>query len=377
MYDAIIVGSRCAGSSTARLLAGKGRRILMVDRTHFPSDTVSTHCVTLGGVTQLRRWGLLDRVLATNVPFVSSFTLTIGPNELHNPLPTEEGAGTVSPRRTVLDKILVDAAVEAGAELREGVTVNGLLRDAQDGVVGIAGRDEDGNAFEERATLVIGADGTHSFVAKATGAAVYDQRPGHGSGHYAYFSGIPVDNVELSFNRGHFVGLFPTNDGQVCMFAGKDDNEFRGSRDDLDRTHAATVAVTNPRLGEWVRDATRESRFFAFRTIPGFFRKPWGEGWALVGDAGYHKDPVTGHGITDAFRDAELLANAVHAGLDDRSMAESLSGYQACRDEFARDVFETTQQIASLEWTDDSLLEIFMRFGAAVSTEAEQIAAFG
>ena len=141
--------------------------------------------------------------------------------------------------------------------------------------------------------------------------------------------------------------------------------------------HAATVAVGNPRLGEWVREATRESRFFAFRTIPGFFRKPWGEGWALVGDAGYHKDPVTGHGITDAFRDAELLANAVHAGLDGTSMIDALSQYQARRDELSRDVFETTQQIAALDWTEDSLLEIFMRFGAAVSTEAEQIAAFG
>jgi flavin-dependent dehydrogenase len=377
MYDAIIVGSRCAGSSTGRLLAEKGHRVLMVDRAHFPSDTVSTHCVTLGGVIQLRRWGLLERVLATNVPFVPSFTLTIGPHVFDDPLPVEEGTGTVSPRRTVLDKVLVDAAVEAGAELREGVTVTGLLRDDGGCVVGVVGRDEEGKSLEERAALVIGADGTHSFVAKAAGAEVYDERTGHGSGHYAYFSGLPVDRVELSFNQGHFVGLFPTNDGQVCLFAGKDDDEFGDSRGDVDAANAATVAVGNPRLGELVKDATRESRFFAFRTIPGFFRRPWGEGWALVGDAGYHKDPVTGHGITDAFRDAELLANAVHAGLDGTSMTDSLSEYQARRDELSRDVFETTQQVASLDWTEDSLLEIFLRFGAAVTTEAEQIAAFG
>jgi flavin-dependent dehydrogenase len=377
MYDAIIVGSRCAGSSTARLLAEKGHEVLMVDRAHFPSDTVSTHCVTLGGVIQLQRWGLLDRVLATNVPFVPSFTLTIGPNEFHDPLPVEEGAGTVSPRRIVLDKLLVDAAVEAGAELREGITVTGLSRDDQGRVVGIVAHDEDGDAVEERAALVIGADGTHSLVAEAAGAEVYDERPGHGSGYYAYFSGFPTDTVELAFNHGHFVGLFPTNDGQACLFAGKDDGEFRDFRNDLDGAHAATVAVGSARIGEWVRDATRESRFFAFRTIPGFFRKPWGDGWALVGDAGYHKDPVTGHGITDAFRDAELLANAVHAGLDGTPLADALSGYQARRDELSRDVFDTTQQIASLDWTEESLLEIFMRFGAAVTMEAEQIAAFG
>jgi flavin-dependent dehydrogenase len=195
VYDAIIVGSRCAGSSTARLLAEKGHRVLMVDHAHFPSDTVSTHCVTLGGVIQLRRWGLLDRVLATNVSFVPSFTLTIGPNEFHDPLPVEDGTGTVCPRRTVLDKLLVDAAVEAGTVLREGMTVTGLLRDEQGGVVGIVGREEDANAVEERAALVIGADGTQSFVAKAAGAEVYDQRPGHGSGYYAYSSGIPADRV--------------------------------------------------------------------------------------------------------------------------------------------------------------------------------------
>jgi len=183
--------------------------------------------------------------------------------------------------------------------------------------------------------------------------------------------------VELAFNQRRFVGLFPTNDGQVCLFAGKDDHEFLDSREDIDTVYAANVAMGSPRLGEWVRQGTRESRFFAFRTIPGFFRKPWGEGWALVSDAGYHKDPVTGHGMTDAFRDAELLANAIHAGLDGTSMTGALGEYQARRDEFSRDVFETTQQIASLDWTDDSLLEIFMRFGAAVSTEAEEIATFG
>jgi flavin-dependent dehydrogenase len=377
MYDAIIVGSRCAGAATARLLAQKGHRVLMVDRAHFPSDTVSTHCVTPGGVLQLRRWGLLDRVVATNVPFVVPFTLTIGANEFRDPLPIEEGMGTVSPRRTVLDKLLVDAAVEAGAELREGVTVTDLQRDDQGRVTGIAGHDEDGNAVNERAALVIGADGTHSFVARAAAAEVYDERPGRGSGYYAYFSGIPADSVELGFNKGHFVGLFPTNDGQVCLFAGKDDDEFGDFRDDVDGAHAAAVAVANVRIGEWVREGTRESRFFAFRTVPGFFRKPWGEGWALVGDAGYHKDPVTGHGITDAFRDAELLANAVHTGLDDTPMADALSGYQSRRDELSQAVYETTQQIAALDWTEDSLLEIFMRFGAGVMWETEQIAAFG
>src|SRR5437870_5530862 len=177
MYDAIIVGSRCAGASTGRLLAQKGHRVLMVDRAHFPSDTVSTHCVTQGGTVQLRRWGLLDRVLATNVPWVPSFTLTIGPNELRDPLPVDDEMGTVSPRRTVLDKLLVDAAVEEGAELREGITVKDLLRD--DGrVVGIEGHDEQGKRVEEQAASVIGADGTHAPVARMGEADGAAERPG-------------------------------------------------------------------------------------------------------------------------------------------------------------------------------------------------------
>ena len=375
MYDAIVVGARCAGSSTARLLAERGHRVLVVDRAHFPSDTVSTHCVTLGGVAQLRRWGLLDRVLATNVPWVPSFTLTIGPNEFRDPLPADETAGTVSPRRTVLDKLLLDAAAESGAEVREGVTVKDVLR--EDGrVAGIVGHDDDHNAIEERAAIVIGADGTHSPVAKMVGAGVYDERPGDGSGYYAYFSGFPADAVELAFNQGHFAGVFPTNDEQTCVFAGKSDAHFGDFRDDLDDAHAATVAVANLRLGEWVRQARRESRFFAFRTFPGFFRTPWGPGWALVGDAGYYKDPVTGHGITDAFRDAELLTIAISEGLGSESMDVPLAAYQARRDAMSRDIFETTQEIAALGWSEEDLLGIFMRFGAAVTEEATEIEAF-
>ena len=376
MYDAIVVGGRCAGSSTARLLAAKGHRVLVVDRAHFPSDTVSTHCVTMGGVAQLRRWGLLDRVLATNVPWVPAFTLTIGANELRDPLPLEERQGMVSPRRTVLDKLLLDAAAEAGAEIREGVTVKDLLRE-EGRVVGIAGHDEGGGTVEERAAIVIGADGTHSAIAKIVDAAVYDERPGQGSGYYAYFSDVPADAVELAFNDGHFAGVFPTNDEQTCIFAGKSDEQFGDYRDDVDDGHATTVGVANPRLGEWVRSATRQSRFFAFRAVPGFFRVPWGPGWALVGDAGYHKDPVTGHGITDAFRDAELLAGAVSDGLDGASMDAALAGYQARRDAMSRDVFETTQEIAALGWNEDDLLGIFLRFGAAITQETAEIEAFG
>src|SRR5437763_7627685 len=142
MYDAIIVGARCAGSATAMLLARAGHRVLVVDRATFPSDTLSTHCITPGGVTQLQRWGLFDVVVATNTPHITKAELTLGAMTL----PAEHPTGWINPRRTVLDKLLVDAARHAGAEVREGVTVKELKRDG-DAVTGVTGRDPDGTPF--------------------------------------------------------------------------------------------------------------------------------------------------------------------------------------------------------------------------------------
>jgi len=284
--------------------------------------------------------------------------------------------GTVSPRRTVLDKLLVDAAVEAGAELWEGVTVKELLRE-DSRVIGVAGHDEAGRSVEQRAPVVIGADGTHSTVAKLVQASVYDERPGRGSGYYAYFSGLPRDAVELGFAQGYFCGVFPTNEGQACVFAGKADERFSEFKGHVDGAHAEVVRVAVPYIGERLTGAERKSRFFAFRTIPGFFRVPFGPGWALVGDAGYHKDPVTGHGITDAFRDAELVANAVHEALDGEPWDQAFGRYQRRRDEIAKELYETTQEIAALGWDEDRLLEVFMRFAMASAAEDAAIAAFG
>jgi flavin-dependent dehydrogenase len=376
MYDVIVVGARCAGSTTARLLAQQGHRVLIVDRAQFPSDTISTHCITPGGVTQLKRWGLVDRVLATNVPKVYSFCLTIGPSEVRDPFGVSEEQVTLSPRRTVLDKVLLDAAVEAGADSKEGVTVKDLLRDGAR-VTGIVGHDDAGVTVEAEAPLVVGADGVHSFVAKTVEAPTYNERPARGSGYYAYFTDFPMDAVELAFNQGNFAGVFPTNDGETCVFAGKDDAEFSSMRDDPDAGHLAVVSTANPRLGEARAGAVRQSRWFAFRTTPGFYRKPYGPGWALVGDAGLHKDPVTGHGITAAFRDAELLAGAIHAGLDGGHLDKELAGYQARRDDLDGELYDATQEIAGLGWNEDSLLEIFLRFGGASMAEVAAITAFG
>ena len=376
-YDAIVVGARCAGSSTARLLAQAGLRVLIVDRATFPSDTISTHCITTGGCIQLQRWGLFDRVLATNVPHVRDFTITMNGVEVNNPFgeAPDDVPGTTSPRRTVLDKLLLDAAVEAGADAREGITVKDLVR--KDGrVVGIAGRDAAGGSVEERAAIVIGADGVNSVVARLAGADEYDRRESRGAGFYAYFSGWPGASVELGFNERGGVGIFLTNDEQVCVFAGRSVDEFVDYKRDVEGTHREIVGSLSSRLADWFAQTSRESRFYGWSAVPGFFRTPYGPGWALVGDAGYHKDPVTGHGITDAFRDAELLADAVVAGRDG-DPEEALAGYQRRRDEMSHDTYHATQDIAAFDGDMEAAGNAFVRFGAAAFQEAADIAAFG
>ena len=376
-YDVIVVGGRCAGSSTARLLAGKGLSVLIVDRATFPSDTVSTHCVTTVGCLQLQRWGLFDRILATNVEHVPDFTVTLNGMEMPNPIPlTDDMPRTVSPRRFVLDKLLLDAAAEAGAHVREGVTIKDLTR--VDGRVnGVAGHDAEGEAFEARAGVVIGADGAASPVARMAGAEMYDERESKGSGFYSYFRDWPGQSVELAFGEAGAVGVFPTNDDLVCVFAGRRAEDFTSYKRDVEGTHRAIVRGVSERMGDWLDGCQREERFYGWSAVPGFFRVPYGPGWALVGDAGYHKDPVTGQGISDAFRDAELLAGAVADALGGaRAWDDALSEYQVRRDGMSRDVYAATQDIAQFPEDGNVAMEAFMRFGIAMLAEATDVAAW-
>jgi flavin-dependent dehydrogenase len=166
MYDAIIVGARCAGSTTAMLLARKGYRVLLLDKATFPSDTISTHIIHPIGLARLKRWGLLDQIISSNCPPISQVNIDLGPFDLQCSMQPVDGvAAAYAPRRYVLDKILVDAAVAAGAELREGFQVQDLLRE-NDQIVGVKGRSATGELIAEKARMVIGADSKHSLVAR-------------------------------------------------------------------------------------------------------------------------------------------------------------------------------------------------------------------
>ncbi len=359
-YDAIVIGARCGGSPTAMLLARAGYRVLLVDKATFPSDTMSTHLLHPPAVAALARWGILDRLEATGCPPVTTYDFDLGDVSITgSPRPVDGEARAFVPRRTVLDALLVDAAVAAGAELREAFTVDEVLFD--DGrVSGIGGHARGGAPVTERASVVIGADGMHSLVAKAVRPARYNEVPRITPLYYAYWSGLPVDEFTTYERSEHRRGwaVSPTHDGLTCVVQGWPQEEFEANRRDVEGAFMRTFDLV-PEFAERIHAATRETRFVGSGNLPGFFRQPYGPGWALVGDAGYHKHPITGLGITDAFRDAELLASA----LDDcfagrRAYEDALAGYQRERDEQALPLYELTAEFAMLEPPPPDLEEL-------------------
>jgi flavin-dependent dehydrogenase len=348
MYDAIVVGARCAGAPAAMLLAAKGYRVLLVDRATFPSDTISSHHVQQPAVASLKRWGLLDKLLATKCPPTKQWTFDVGPFALHgSPLPAGDVADGYAPRRTVLDKLLVDAAVEAGAEMREGFLVQEILMD-DSRVIGIRGHPRGGQPVTEKARIVIGADGKDSRVARAVQAPTYNERPTLECAYYSYWSGIPLSGMELYIREGRAILALPTNDDLALLLVGWPIADFPAVRADVERNYMKSLELA-PGLAERASQGKREERIVGTGDLPNFFRKPYGDGWALVGDAGYHKDPVTAQGITDAFRDAEVLANAIDDGLSGRrTLNEALAEYEQKRNQAVLPIYYYTLQLADL-----------------------------
>ena len=218
-YDAIVVGARCAGAATAMLLARKGHDVLLVDRASFPSDTVSTHVIHPPGLAALRRWGLLDDLVATGCPWLPAYTFDLGPLLITGtPTATDGTAGGYAPRRIVLDELLVRAAEKASDELREGFSVTELITDG-DQVVGVRGHARGGMQVSEYARVVIGADGVHSRVAEQVNAPRYRQGPVLASAYYAYWSGVPATGGRWMLRPGRGFFMMPTNDDLTLILA--------------------------------------------------------------------------------------------------------------------------------------------------------------
>jgi flavin-dependent dehydrogenase len=347
--DVIVVGARCAGSSTATLLARYGYRVLAVDRSTFPSDTISTHLIHPPGVAALQRWGLLDRVIATGCPPIDTYAFDFGPFTLSGSPGAPDFPVAYAPRRTVLDKLLVEAAAESGAEIREGFTVSELV--IEDGaVVGIRGHGKnDRRTVSDHARVVIGADGLHSLVARLVGPEQYHEHPPLLCGYYSYWSGLPMGGRWEAYDRpDRAFAAWATNDDLTLVIAGWPYREFEANKKDLEGNYLQTLELA-PLFAERLRRATRETRLVG-AVVPNFFRKPYGPGWVLVGDAGYNKDFVTAQGIQDAFQDAELCATALHETFSGgRPFDAALGEYQSRRDERVLPMYKFTLEFAALE----------------------------
>jgi flavin-dependent dehydrogenase len=217
-HDVVVVGARVAGSATAMLLARLGHDVVVVGQASLPSDTVSTHSIARSGVVQLHRWGLLDQVL-DGAPAIRQVTFNAGGESVSRTIKHKAGVDlVVAPRRYVLDTILATAAERTGADLRAGVTVTGVLRNGRGRVVGVRGHDRAGAPVELGARWVIGADGLGSRVARSAGAAITQARPAGGATQYAYYKGIPWRGIEFFAAPRSFAGVFPTHDGQACIW---------------------------------------------------------------------------------------------------------------------------------------------------------------
>lgn len=340
MYDAIVIGARCAGASTGLLLARMGHQVLLVDRSAVPSEIPHGHFIHRGGPQRLHRWGVLEKIEASGCPLVTDVLMSMGGAPLVGKGLYVDGVSFgCGPRRGVLDRILVDTAVAAGAELRDQFVVEEFLNEG-DQIIGIKGRDlRTGRRFTEYGQIVIGADGRNSRLAQTVQAPVYEEQPVETFYYFSYWSGVPIDRLEVHVGQQQIIFAFPTSDGLFGVFVSRPVAEFPQFRSDIEVNFMRALAQA-PELAAQLRAGQREERFYGTADLPNFFRKPYGPGWALVGDAGHHKDPFMALGITDALRDAELVAEAVHGGLTGVCpMPEALAGYEQQRNEQSRPLY--------------------------------------
>jgi len=377
-HDVAVVGARAAGSATALLLARMGHDVVVLERAQFPSDTLSTHSISRSGVVQLSRWGLLDRVLASGTPAVRQVTFHVGGESVTRPIKHHAGVDLlVAPRRRVLDAIVADAAQASGAGVRFGVTVTGLRQEGGR-VVGVTARVAAGTPFELDARFVVGADGLRSRVARSVGASIDAAGHSDGATHYAYYAGPAWQGLEFFVADGSLAGVFPTNDGEACIWVCSPAHRaagIRGRATSLVGAFDEMLGEAAPDLAARLRGARRTSPVRGASRLPNQVRQAFGPGWALVGDAGYHRDAVTGHGISDAFRDAELLAVALDGALrGDQYETAALAGYQRHRDEAIREIFGITCALAHYPPVAE-FVALQKRLSRAIEAEAALLAA--
>jgi len=375
-WDVVVVGGRAAGASTAMLLARAGLRVLCVERTRLGSDTLSTHALMRGGTLQLAKWGLLDAVIGAGTPAIQQTLFHYGADSV--PVPIRPAAGVdalYAPRRTLIDRLLAEAATTAGAHFRFGCAAVGLERDRTGRVTGVCVRSRDGSVRAERAGLVVGADGRYSLVAQEAGAASVFDGQSASAFVYGYFQGLPVAGYEWFYGSRVSAGAIPTNDGLSCVFVGAPPARLARLVQAQGQADAVGVIAGAWALGDRVAGARLVGGLRYMRGMAGYLRRSSGPGWALAGDAGFWKDPMSTHGMTDAFRDAELLARAVLAAPEPGpAQRESLAEYESVRDTLALPLLDVAERLASYDWEIPEVRKLLMRLAAVMADELELLA---
>jgi flavin-dependent dehydrogenase len=369
-YDVVVVGARCAGAATALLLARAGAKVAVVDRGRFGTDTLSTHALMRGAVLQLHRWGLLPAIVASGTPAVRATTFGYTNEAVTVPIEPKYGVDALyAPRRTLLDGVLSAAAAESGAEVVYGVRVDGLIRGDDGRVRGVTATAGD-TRHDIEADLVVGADGLYSTVARQVEAAPVVTGTHAAGVLYSYWSGVHEEGYHWAFRSNGSIGAIPTNDA-TCVFVAVPGPQFKAQlRGDATAAYHRLLREVWPEFADRLEGATRIEPVHGFGGHPGFIKRSTGPGWALVGDAGYFKDPATAHGITDALRDAELLARAVITGT-----AAAMERFEATRLDLSRRLFEITDEVASFPCDDATLQSLHREFSREMSREVRALAA--
>jgi 2-polyprenyl-6-methoxyphenol hydroxylase-like FAD-dependent oxidoreductase len=370
-FDVVVVGARVAGAATAMLLARAGVRVALLDRSPYGTDTLSTHGLMRAGVLQLSRWKLLDRIVAADTPPIhrSTFHYDGGEPVQISIRPSPGVDALYAPRRYLIDRVLADAAAEADVHVLHETRVDWLLRDARGRVAGVRAGTADGSE-DLSARFVVGADGVGSIVARDVAAPTTRQGRWASAVRYAYYEGLEPTGYEWLYGDGAAAGIIPTNDGVSCLFVGTSPARMRTLRAS-DTVMETLLSQAAPGQSARLGAATRVSRLRGWAGIRGYVRRSWGRGWALVGDAGYFKDPITAHGMTDALRDAELLACALLEALSGADEETPLRDYQRRRDALSVELFEVSDEIASYQWDVVGVEPMLRRVSAAMTDEVE------